>query len=129
MDKDNTCSTLLEYLPTEIFLQIFAFFHLQELVTTFSGLNTNIDSIIQLVRTANHVVRFNDINAIHLLHSFPTQIARLTIVNAETIDLTPLINLRSLTLKYGTETQFASIRPENFPLLEILHIRGNQSYV
>jgi hypothetical protein len=42
------------------------------------------------------------------------------------IDLTSLINLRSLRLKYGSNTQFDTIRPENFPILEILHIKGNE---
>lgn len=93
MSDDNTCLTSLEHLPTEIFLQIFALLSLRELVTAFLGLNAYIDSVIRSVRTVNHVVRFNDVDAIHLIHLFPTQIARLIIVNIETIDLTALINL------------------------------------
>jgi hypothetical protein len=117
---------LFEPFPTEIFLQIFTFFSLQELLTAFSGLNSYIDSVIRLVRNVSHVVRHNDIDGMNLLQSFPTNIVRLVIVNFEIIDFTSLINLRSLTLKYGTETQFDSIRPQYFPLLEILHIKGNK---
>ncbi|UJR12792.1 hypothetical protein I4U23_016966 [Adineta vaga] len=38
------------------------------------------------------------------------------------------INLRSLTLKYGTENQFNSIRPQYFPQLEILRIYAKYRY-
>ncbi len=42
MSDDNTCLTSLEHLSTEIFLQIFALFHLQELIATFFGLNNTL---------------------------------------------------------------------------------------
>ncbi|CAF3918142.1 unnamed protein product [Rotaria sp. Silwood2] len=124
MSNDNTFSTSLEHLPTEIFLQVFGLLPLQEIVTAFSGLNSYIDSVIQSVIGASHVVRYSDAEAINSLHFFPTQIIRLIIVNVEIADFTALINLRSLTLKYGTQEQFNSIRPQYFPMLEILHIKG-----
>jgi hypothetical protein len=118
--------TLLEQLPTELFLHIFAFLPLRELVTAFFGLNVYIDAIIRSVRNSKHVVRCHDAHAIKLLQLFPTQIRRLLIVNAETVDFEALITLRSLTLKYGTKKQIDSIRPEHFPMLEILHLKGNE---
>lgn len=114
-----------EYLPTEIVLQIFTYFSLRELLATFFGLNYHIDSMIRLVRDISHVVKYKDEDAINLLHLFPTSIIHLIFINAENANFLSLNNLRSLTLKYGTETQFGTIRPQHFPLLEILHIKGN----
>ena len=125
MSNDNKHPTSLEHLPVEILLQIFAFFPLPELVKAFSGLNTYVDSVIRSIRNTSLVVRSYDIDAINLLHTFSTQIARL-VINAPTINFTPLINLRSLTLKYATQIQFDSIRPEHFPLLQILLIKGTR---
>ncbi len=126
MSVDKTRLASFEQLPTEIFLQIFAFLPLQELVAAFYGLNFYIDSIIRSVRVASLVVRNNDADAIQLLQLFPTQIGRLLALNAEMLDFTSLINLRSLILKYGTPAQFNSIRPQHFPMLEILHIYGGE---
>ncbi len=126
MSNDEKSPTLLEHLPVEIFLKIFDLFPLQHLFTSFFGLNSYIDSIIQSVRNKNHGVRYNDIDAINLLKFFPTSIDRLVIINSETVDLTSLINLRSLSLERGTPTQLNTIRPHYFPMLEILHIKGNE---
>jgi hypothetical protein len=123
---DNIRPMLLEDLPTEIFLQVFTFFSLEELFKAFSGLNSHIDSVIRLVRGASHVVKYNDVEAINLLQLFSAKISRLVVINVEMVDFTSLINLRSLTLKYGTEKQYDSIRPQYFPMLEILHIQGNE---
>jgi hypothetical protein len=122
MSNDGKNRTLLEHLPVEIFLQIFTFFPLQELIKAFFGLNSHIDSIIRLLRSASHTINCNNNDAINLLHLFSAQISRLVIVDAETVDFTSFINLRSLTLKYGTHAQFNSIRPQYFPMLEILHV-------
>ena len=126
MSSDKTLPTSLENLPNEFFLQIFGFLSVRELFAAFSGLNSYIDSIIQLTRDLNHVVISNDIDGLNLLYLYSTQISRLIIVNVEMVDLKSLINLRSLRLKYGSNTQFDTIRPENFPILEILHIKGNE---
>lgn len=126
MSSNNTRPMLFEYLPTEIFLQIFAFLPFRDIVTAFFDLNSYINSVIRLVKDASHVVKHNDVDGINLLNLFPTQIGRLIIINAENADFTTLINLRSLTLKYGTQKQFDSILPQHFPMLEILHIRGNK---
>ncbi len=126
MTTEDRSRTLIEHLPTEIFFQIFGFLHLQELVTAFSGLNSHIDSIIRSVRDVSLIVRYNDTNALKLLQSFSDQIGHLSVLSVETVDLTSLPNLRSLVLKYGSYAQWDSIRPENMPLLEILHIKGNQ---
>jgi hypothetical protein len=126
MSNDGKSPTLLEHLPVEIFLQIFDLFPLQHLAASFFGLNSYIDSIIRSVRSKNHGVRDNDIDAINLLKLFPTSIDRLVIINSETVDLTSLINLRSLSLERGTHTQLNTIRPHYFPMLEILHIKGNE---
>jgi hypothetical protein len=112
----------LERLPNEIFFQIFGFLPFRELVSAFSGLNSYIDSIIRCVTGLSHVVKYNIAESVNLLHLFATQISRLVIIRAETVDFTSLINLRSLILRYGTPSQFDSIRPQHFPMLEILHI-------
>jgi hypothetical protein len=126
MSSNDIHPMLLEDLPTEIFLQIFTFFSLEEVSAAFSGLNSRIDSVIQLVRDAKHVVKYNDVEAINLLQLFSTLISRLVVINVEMVDFSSLINLRSLTLKYGTQIQFDSIDAQHFPMLEILHIRGNE---
>ncbi len=125
MSNENILPTSFEQLPSELFLKIFSFLYLPEILTAFSGLTCSIDSIIRLVRSAIHIKRCNDVDTINMLHSYSTQISRLLVINAETVDFTSLNNLRSLTLKYGTTAQFDSIRPQNFPMLEILYIKGN----
>ncbi len=112
MSTDRKLPTLLEHLPVEIFLQIFGLLPLRKIATTFFGLNSYIDSIIRSVRGVSHLVSYDDVNAIKLV---------------EMVDFTALINLRSLVLKYGTQAQFNSIRPQHFPTLEILYIKGNVS--
>ena len=126
MSRDYSLPTSLEHLSTEIFLQIFSSLPLRELVPTFFNLNSYIDSIIRFMRNVNHVVNYNDTKALNLLHLFPSQIGRLVIVNAESVDFTALINLRSLTLRYSSRAQFDSIRPQYFPMLEILHIYSSK---
>jgi hypothetical protein len=126
MSSDKTLSTSIENLPIEIFLQIFGFLRLEELIKAFSGLNSFINSIIQSVRDLNYVVKYKDVDSLNLLYLYPTQISRLIIVNIETADLTSLTNLRSLTWRYPTPTQFDTIRPQHFPMLEILHIKGSE---
>ena len=124
--SNDTSPTLLEELPVEIFLQVLAPFSLSEIVKTFSGLNSYINSCIQAVTTANHTVTYSDTSAADFLCLFPTQIGRLIITHSPTVDFTPLLNLRSLTLKYGTPAQFDGIRPQHFPQLEILHLCGSE---
>jgi hypothetical protein len=126
MSNEKTSPTSIEHFPVEIYLQIFAFFPLPEIISTFSGLNSYIDSIIRSVIGASHIVKYNDIDAINLLQLFSTQISRLIIAKSETVDFKSLINLRSLTLNDGTEAQLSTIRPRYFPMLEILHIKGNE---
>ena len=118
----STLPTSIEQLPTEILLQIFAFFQLRELITAFSGLNSHINSIVRSVKTASHIVQYNDPDALRLLQLFPKQIARLIIFKTDIVDFIALSNLRSLTLKYTTDTQLKNIRSQYLPLLEILHI-------
>jgi hypothetical protein len=127
MSSVNTRPTLLEHLPVEIFLQIFDFLPLQDLVTAFSGLNFYINSIIRSVTGISHVVKYDDVDAINLLQLFPTHIGRLVLFLSETMDFTSLTNVRSLTIRYGTSAQFDSIRPQYFPMLEMLHIHASKS--
>ncbi len=126
MNTDNIQPTLLDNLPVEIFLKVFSSLSLEEIVTAFSDLNSYINSVIRCVKDGNHVVTCNDTKAVELLHSFPTQIGRLVITYSLNVDFTSLINLRSLTIKYGTLAQLDGIRPKHFPMLEILHIRGSK---
>jgi hypothetical protein len=119
--------TIVEHLPIEIFFQIFASFSLGEIITSFFGLNSRIDSIIRCMTGASHVISYNNKKAIDLLHLFPTQIGQLIVTRARKVNFTSLINLRSLTMKYGTCAQFDGIRPEHFPMLEILHIDASKS--
>jgi hypothetical protein len=127
MNNNNTHRTSFEHLPVEIVQQIFALLPLEELVKAFFGVKAYINSIIRSVTNKSHMVMSNDSKAINLLQSFPAQIGRLVISRATEVDFTPLINLRSLTLRYGTRIQFECIRPQNFPMLEILHIYGSKS--
>ncbi|CAF1098556.1 unnamed protein product [Adineta steineri] len=127
MSTNNTFPTLLEHLPVEILQQIFGLLPLRDISTAFCGLNLYVDSIIRSMTNAHHIVSCNDVNSINLLHLFPTLISHLVIVNVETVDFTSLRNLRSLMLKYGTQAQLDSIRPQNYPMLEIFQIKGNES--
>jgi hypothetical protein len=127
MSADQISPTCLEHLPVEILSKIFDFLSLQRISTSFLSLNSHIDSVIRSWRSARHTVICNNTNDVDLLHSFPTLISHLVIVNAELVDFTSVKNLRSLMLKYGTRAQIDCIRPQNFPLLETLHIKGNQS--
>jgi hypothetical protein len=122
MNIDNIKPTLLEHLPVEIFLEVFDSLSLQEILTAFSDLNSYINSIIRCIKDQNHTVSYNDGKAVDLLHLFPTQMCRLIITYSPNVDFTSLINLRSLTIKYGTLAQLDGIRPQHFPMLEILHI-------
>jgi hypothetical protein len=126
MSIHDTHATSFERLPVEIFLQIFSSLSLQEIVTAFFDLNSYINAIIRCVKDGNHTVAYNDTKAVDLLHSFPTQFCQLIITYSPAADLTSLINLRSLTIKYGTLAQLDGIRPEHFPMLEILHIRNGK---
>ena len=93
------------------------------MVTAFSGLNSRIDSFIQSARDMTHVVRKNDpALSVDLVRLYPNQIGRLVIRDVAAVDISPLRQLRSLTLKNGTHEQIAGIQPEHFPALEILHI-------
>ena len=127
MNRENTCSMLFEYLPIEILHQIFAMLSLEELIKAFSGLNGYINSIIRSMRGMSHTVKCNELDMICLVQVFPAQISRLVISYTSHMNFTPLTNLRSLTLRYGTPAQFDSIRPHHFPLLEILHIYESKS--
>jgi hypothetical protein len=127
MSSDNTQSTKIEHLPIEIFLQIFASFSLEEIVTSFFGINSHIDSIIRCINSASHAIGSHDTKAVDLLDLFPTQIGRLIVTRATKVNFTSLINLRSLTMKYGIVAQLDEIRPEHLPMLEILHIDCSKS--
>ena len=126
MTTDNTCPTLIEHLSFEIFLQIFSSLSLEETVITFSGLNSYIDLIIRSINDGIHTVSYNDTNDADLLYLYPAQIGRLIITLSSDVDFTSLINLRSLTIKYGTFIQFDRIRPQYFYMLELLHIFGGK---
>ncbi|CAF1264692.1 unnamed protein product [Adineta ricciae] len=122
MSDQSTSTMSLEHLPVEILAEIFTFLSSSELCKTFSNLNSRINSIIQSMITVSHVVKYDDTDAINYLHCFPASIVRLVLIHAKTVDFTSLINLRSLTLKYGTLAQFNDIRPQHFPKLETLHL-------
>ena len=124
--NDNICPTLLEQLPVEIFLQVFASLTLQDIIKAFSGLNSQIESCIQVVRNAGYTLNNHATRTTDLLRLYPTQIGRLVINICQKVNFTSLINLRSLTLKHGTGEQFYAIRPQNFPQLEILHLCGGR---
>lgn len=124
--NNNTCPTFLEQLPVEIFLQVCASLTLREVIKAFAGLNAHIDSSIGALRNASHTLQDIASETTDLLRLNPTQIGRLVISKCSTADFSSLINLRSLTLKYGTGEQFDAIRPRNFPQLEILHLCGGR---
>ena len=116
-----------EHLPVEVILLIFDFFSLQQLLTSFLNLNSFVNSVIYSVRHKYHAVKNNNADAIHVLQTFSTVIDRLAIRYSNTVDFKPLINLRSISLQHATSTQLNSVRPDNFPHLEIIHITGNRT--
>lgn len=112
-----------EHLSVEILWQIFALLTPQEFAAAFSGLNVFIDSIITSVADLSFVIK--GAKDIELLPFFGPRIIRLVIIDSkEEVDLTLLINLRSLTLTQRARAHFYWIRPHNVPLLEILHVDG-----
>jgi len=122
MSTKNTLLTSIEQLPNEIFFEIFGYFHLRELFKSAYGLNSRINFMIQSMKSMNHTVQYNDTDDVQLLPTFSKKIARLAIIKSDIVDLTVFSNLKSLTLKYPSSVQLKSIHPQNFPLLEILHI-------
>jgi hypothetical protein len=127
MNSVNTQRTTIEDLANEIFREIFEFLSLEEIVTSFFGLNSRINSIIRSMNTASHAINSNDTKAVDLLNLFPIQIGRLILKYSENVNFTSLINLRSLTITFGSIAQFDDSRPEHFPLLEVLHIEASKS--
>lgn len=126
MNTNKTQATRFESLPREILLQIFALFPFEEVIKTFSDLNSYLNSAIDCIHCGNLLVNYNDVQSVDLIHSYSNQIRRLVIIHSPSVNLTSSINLRSLTLKYGTIAQIDKIRPKHFPLLEILHICGGR---
>ncbi|CAF1284603.1 unnamed protein product [Adineta ricciae] len=127
MNNNNELVTLFEHLPVHIFFEIFDLLSLKEIKTSFFDLNTHINSIIRSIKCAIHTIDNDDNEAVDILHFFPTQITRLIVTHAKSLDFTSLINLRSLTIERGTFKQLDDIRPKYFPRLEILHIDDNKS--
>jgi hypothetical protein len=84
------------------------------------------NAMIRLVQDARLKVKYHDTDAINLLESFPEQIRHLVIDNIEKGDFMLSSNTRSLTLKYGTQAQLDTIRPQYLPLLQTLRITGNE---
>lgn len=122
----NTKTMLLEQLPTEVFLRIFASLQFKEIIKAFSSLNSRFNSIIQCINSGNFQVSYNDDESVRLIHSYPKQIHRLILTHSPNVDFTSSIHLRSLTIRYGTLAQLNAIRPRYFPILEILHICGGK---
>jgi hypothetical protein len=122
-DKNWSQPLLLEHLPMKILLQIFALIIPQELVTAFLGLNMYINSIVTSVTHLSFVIKRKE--DIELLPFFASRIIRLVIIDSEDeVDLTSLVNLRSLTLIERARAHLHWIRPRNFPLLEIIYVDG-----
>ena len=119
--------TTIEHLSNEIFREIFDYLLFQDINKSFFGITSNIDSIIRSMNSGSLEVSKTDINSENLLSSFPTQIGRLVLNCCETVNFTSLINLRSLTIRFGSAVQFDLISPKYFPLLEILHIGSDKS--
>ena len=80
------------------------------------------------MRSTSHIVRYNHHNMMELLYVFSNQINHLLIVDVLMVNFTSFINLRSFILKYDTGRQLDSIRPQYFPMLEILYMKKMNSY-
>jgi hypothetical protein len=126
MNTNNAPVTKLGSLPNEILLQIFGLFSFKEIIKTFSGLNFYLDSTIRSINDGNLHVHLNDVESVNHINLYPNQIRRLILIHSPNVNFMLSINLRSLTIKYGTISQINSIRPEHFPMLEILHICGGK---
>lgn len=127
IDVDTKPKTIsfLEQLPNEVFLQIFALLDLSEIVNAFSGMNKRFDSLISNLKYLSQVMSRNSIPMKdEMLHQYTSSIVRLVVDRMSKFSLTSvtLNNVRSLTIKYGSQTQYDDVRPSNFPLLEYLHI-------
>lgn len=126
INSEHTRVMLFDQLPTEIFLQIFSFLRFQETITAFSNLNSYIDSVIRNINDGYLQVSYDNAEEVCCLNLYSHQIGRLTLIHSPSIDFTTSINLRSLTIKFGTIAQLNVIRPQYFPSLEILHICGGK---
>jgi hypothetical protein len=105
--------TKIEHLPVEIFLEIFALFSLEEIISSFFGLNSRINSIIRCAKCISHTISSSDTTAVDLLNLCPTQIGRLILASSGKVNFTSLINLRSLTITFGSIAQFDGIIVQN----------------
>lgn len=117
---------LFEELPIEIFQEVFSFLTLKEIIKGFYRLNSYIDLIIRSINYASHTIKYKESVYIKFPYAYELLINRLIIIHADGVNLKLFTNLRSLTLKYGTEDQFNSIRPQYLPQLEILHIYASK---
>lgn len=68
-------------------------------------INSNINSIIQSMNSKSQEIR-RDIDSENRLNLFFIRIGRLVLICCENVNFTPLINLRSLTIRLGSAVQF-----------------------
>ncbi|CAF4079505.1 unnamed protein product, partial [Rotaria magnacalcarata] len=113
------------HFPNEIFLLIFEFLDLYAIVNAFSGINKHYDSLLSSLKSVTLAVPSNGNVFIEKnLRQYSTSIVYLVMdrVPKFTFTSVTLTNVRSLTIKCGTQIQYDSVRPCNFPLLEYFHL-------
>jgi len=111
---------LLEQLPNELFLQIFAYFDLRNLQLTFWGLNSRLNTL--LLSIPNISIDLENSNDYSLIEQFARQISRLKISLNQTIDLSEFTNIHFLELCRPNDYQFDQIRSDLLPNLFYLSI-------
>ncbi|CAF2218298.1 unnamed protein product [Rotaria magnacalcarata] len=125
IDKELKNISSLDHFPNEIFLLIFEFLDLYAIVNAFSGINKHYDSLLSSLKSVTLAVPSNGNVFIEKnLRQYSTSIVYLVMdrVPKFTFTSVTLTNVRSLTIKCGTQIQYDSVRPCNFPLLEYFHL-------
>lgn len=125
IDRESKHVSRLCHFPNEIFLQIFEFLDLHAIVKAFFGINKRYDSLLSSLKSVSLVVASKgNVSIEKNLCQYSAAIVHFVVdrVPKFTFTCTTLTNIRSLTIKYGTQNHYDSVRPFNFPLLEYLHI-------
>ena len=110
----------LEYLPDEIFLEIFKYIPLHDLYHGFHNLNYRIDHVLrslnELSLTLNKPDDIND----QVVSFFASRISHLVVRFSKKVSFARFPSLRSLTSLFPHDEQLTCIRPVDLPHLKRL---------
>ena len=134
MNKYRSLLTI-EYLPNELFLNVFQYINARDLHHVWSKLNKRFTNLVQSVSMYAHLIEVNDYKSYKLcFRYYPSQFIYIRIEQKchlhGTLNLTHFSNIRSLHLGIVTCKLYDQITPENMPYLTHLtvnELQGNRN--